>query len=158
MITLFRYNWNVREDWFTWCEQLPSEELLRQRTGGLGSILHNLFHIVDVEYSWINFLQDKPEFEEPFSNYQSLEQVKALSDAFHVEVKAFLDGWSNEMENHTVTEIRENGQTTKFTHGEILRHVIAHEIHHIGQLSVWSRELGRKPVTANLIGRGLFEN
>lgn len=36
-----------------------------------------------------------------------------------------------------------------------MRHVIAHEIHHVGQLSVWAREMGRQPVTANLIGRGL---
>lgn len=39
--------------------------------------------------------------------------------------------------------------------GEIMRHVIAHEIHHIGQLSVWARQMGHKPITANVIGRGL---
>lgn len=36
-----------------------------------------------------------------------------------------------------------------------MRHVIVHEIHHIGQISVWVRELGYEPVSANLIGRGL---
>ncbi|HDR5875335.1 TPA: damage-inducible protein DinB, partial [Bacillus anthracis] len=30
-----------------------------------------------------------------------------------------------------------------------------HEIHHIGQLSIWARELNLRPVSANLIGRGL---
>ncbi|MDQ0913885.1 putative damage-inducible protein DinB [Paenibacillus sp. V4I5] len=42
-------------------------------------------------------------------------------------------------------------------YGEVMWHVIAHEIHHIGQLSIWSREIGKKPVTANLIGRGLYD-
>jgi uncharacterized damage-inducible protein DinB len=46
----------------------------------------------------------------------------------------------------------------KYTIGEVLRHIIAHEIHHIGQLSVWSRELGLQPVTANLIGGNLLNN
>lgn len=36
-----------------------------------------------------------------------------------------------------------------------MRHMIAHEIHHIGQLSVWAREIGKKPVSANLIGKEL---
>lgn len=36
-----------------------------------------------------------------------------------------------------------------------LRHVIVHEIYHIGQISVWTRELNIQPVSANLIGRGL---
>lgn len=33
-----------------------------------------------------------------------------------------------------------------------MRHAIAHEIHHIGQLSIWARELGRKPVSVTLSG------
>lgn len=43
----------------------------------------------------------------------------------------------------------------KFTYAEVIRHVIAHEVHHVGQLSVWVRESGLKPVSANFIGRGL---
>lgn len=41
--------------------------------------------------------------------------------------------------------------------GEVIRHVIAHEIHHAGQLSIWSREIGKQPISANLINRGLFD-
>ena len=53
MLKLFEYNWQVREEWFTWCEDVPEEELLNNRVGGVGSILYTLFHIIDVEYSWI---------------------------------------------------------------------------------------------------------
>jgi uncharacterized damage-inducible protein DinB len=44
----------------------------------------------------------------------------------------------------------------RFTKGEILRHLIAHEIHHMGQLSIWVRDLGLQPVSASVTGRGLF--
>jgi hypothetical protein len=37
MLTLFRYNWQVREEWFKWCKQVPAEELLRHRVGGTGA-------------------------------------------------------------------------------------------------------------------------
>ena len=155
MKTLFRYNWKIRDEWFDWCEQVSKEELLRKRVGGVGGILHTLFHIVDVEYSWINLLQGKPEFNDPFTDFQSLEKVRSLSEAFHIEVTDFLNKWSDEMENYTISETRENGQIMTFTYGEILRHMIAHEIHHVGQLSVWARELDLRPVSANLIGKGL---
>ncbi len=53
MLKLFQYNWQVRDDWFTFCEDMSDEELLKKRVGGFGSILHTLFHIVDVECMWI---------------------------------------------------------------------------------------------------------
>ncbi|MFD1020983.1 DinB family protein [Thalassobacillus hwangdonensis] len=158
MQKLFEYNWQVREDWFTWCESVPEEELLKERVGGIGSILYTLFHIVDVEYSWICGLQGDPEPEEPpFDSYASLSKVRELSEQYHKEVESFITSWSDEMENLQLTEVGSNGKTFTYRYGEVMRHVIAHEIHHIGQLSIWSREIGRQPVTANLIDRGLFE-
>lgn len=37
---------------------------------------------------------------------------------------------------------------------QVLRDVMGYEIHHIGQLSIWARELNLQSVSANLIGRG----
>ena len=56
MNMFFQYNWHVRDDGFTWCEDVPEEELSKKRVGGLGSILYTLFHVVEVERSWIEFL------------------------------------------------------------------------------------------------------
>lgn len=156
MLKLFEYNWQVRQDWFNWCQEVSQEELMKKRTGGIGGILHTLFHIVDVEYSWLCVLQGKPEFTEPFESYASLQQVMELSERFHEEVRSFVMSWTDEMEMKVLTDISPKGEPVTFKHGEIMRHVIAHEIHHVGQLSVWSREAGKAPVTANLIRRGLF--
>jgi uncharacterized damage-inducible protein DinB len=155
---LFQYNWQVRYDWFTWCEDIPEEELLKKRVGGVGSILYNLFHIVEVEHSWIHFLKTQRDpGEPPFEEYGSLEKVIALSNKYHKEIEPFVMSWTNEMESRTITITNSEGQSTTLKHGEIMRHIIAHEIHHVGQLSVWARELGREPVAAGLIFRGLFE-
>ncbi|KMP27068.1 DUF664 domain-containing protein [Bacillus albus] len=152
MHTIFQYNWQVRDDWFKWCEQLSEEELLRNRIGGVGSILETLFHIVDVEYSWISALQGKEDNEPQFQDYQSIQKVKALSDLYKRGLDDFLQLWSSSLE----CKILKASWTDKtYTYGEVLRHVIVHEIHHIGQLSIWARELNLQPVSANLIGRGL---
>ncbi|WP_339201448.1 DinB family protein [Peribacillus sp. FSL P2-0133] len=155
MQTFFRYNWMVREDWYRWCEELSEEELLRNRTGGMGSKLHTLFHIVDVEWSWIRLLQGKTDFQESFDSYKSLNKVRKLDAEFHLEVENFVNNWDASMENQLFYDTLQDGRIVTDTWGEIMRHTIAHEIHHIGQLSLWARELGKKPVSANLIGRGL---
>lgn len=147
MEMLFRYNWQVRNDWFSWCEEMSVEELLKLRVGGVGTVLRTLFHIVDVEQAWIlQGLQSKPEFHYRYEDYQSLVAVRKLSDSCRPRIWDFVQKWSDDLENNKLDN---------FTYGEVMRHVIAHEIHHIGQLSIWARELGRQPVTANLIGRNL---
>lgn len=155
MKTLFTYNWMIREEWFKWCEDVPLEELLKNRTGGVGGILHTLFHIIDVEWSWIRVLQGKPDFQETFEGYQSLEKVKELDELFRKEVRSFVQGWENIYENELLQETRQDGSVEMLTWGEVMRHTIVHEIHHVGQLSIWSREIGKQPVSANLIGKGL---
>lgn len=154
---MFRYNWLVREDWYRWCEDVSETELLRARTGGIGGILHTLFHMVDVEWSWIRALQGKPDFQESFNAYDSLAKVRELDRAFRMDVESFVLAWDNSMEHRPHLDPQPNGKVAVDTWGEIMRHVIAHHIHHAGQLSVWAREVGKKPVSANVIGRGLME-
>lgn len=156
MQPFFRYNWIVREQWYAWCEEVSEEELLKARTGGVGSILKTLFHIADVEYSWIMFMQDKPEFHDPFESYASLDRVRALDRRLRPDVEAFVSAWEPFMETRPLPGMRPDGTPEVHAWGEVMRHVIAHEIHHIGQLSVWAREIGRAPVSANLIRKGLI--
>ncbi|MFC0189422.1 DinB family protein [Fictibacillus aquaticus] len=157
METFFRYNWQVREEWYRWCEDVPGEELLRVRTGGIGGILHTLFHIVDVEWSWIQVLQGKQDFQESFDGYNSLEKVRKLDADFRQDVKTFVQAWDSSMETRPFYDPKPDGTVYIDAWGEVMRHTIAHQIHHIGQLSIWSREIGKQPVSPNLIGRGLIK-
>lgn len=150
--TMFHYNWQVREDWYRWCEDISPEDLIRDRIGGAGGILFTLFHIIDVEWSWIRSLQGKQNFQENFEVYNRLRKLDA---EFQEEVRPFVLNWEEKLEKKIFTDIRPDGSSASYAWGEVMRHVIAHEIHHIGQLSVWAREIGKKPVSANLIGRGL---
>lgn len=152
MIKFFEYNWQVRDEWFDWCNLLTPDELLKDRRGGVGNILYTLFHIIDVEYSWIRGIQGKEDIVFQFADYNTLEKVKSLSDTFRIEIvvglKTNLDESKDELVNVPWDE-------DEYTKDEILHHIIAHEIHHIGQLSVWARELELSPIPANFIGRKL---
>ena len=152
MIIFFEYNWQVRDEWFEWCNQLSNEELIKGRTGGVGSILYTLFHIIDVEYSWLRGIQGKEDVVAQFADNNTLYKVKSLSDTFRKEIADFLKSNLDELKKELVSIPWDED---KYTVDEILHHIITHEIHHIGQLSVWARELEISPVSANFIGREL---
>lgn len=158
MIQMFRFNWEVREEWFDWCKQVDEEELIKTRIGGMQSILHNLYHIVLVEYEWINDLRVNSftNYQYSFSDYNSLDKIIKLSNSFRPSIEEFVQSWSSDQELKIFYGKRDDGSQYQYFYGEILRHVIAHEIHHMGQLSVWSREIEKNPVHANLVGRNLF--
>ncbi|WP_243296733.1 DinB family protein [Bacillus litorisediminis] len=157
MLKLFEYNWQVRKDWLDWCDEVQEEELLKKRVGGPGSILYTMFHIIECEYAWISALQGKPMPEEPpFEDYAGVQKLRNYSARCHEEIAPFIYAWNRGMETRILSDKNSAGKWETFQYGEIMRHVIAHEIHHIGQLSIWSREIGKQPVTANLIRRGLF--
>ena len=153
VLPLFAYNWQVRDEWFAWCNQLSAEQLGKDRTGGPGSILYTLFHIVDVEYSWIRGIMGETDVVFNFEDYNTLEKVCALSHTLRSEIVDFLQtlagGCQEGLEEYVTVAWDEN----PYTKQEILLHIVAHEIHHMGQLSVWARELGLRPVSANVIGR-----
>ncbi|MDP4084579.1 MAG: DinB family protein [Bacillota bacterium] len=152
MIKFFEYNWKVRDEWFEWCKQFDTEELLKERKGGVGSILYTLFHITDVEYSWIRGIQGKEDVVFQFKDYNSVGKVKFLSDKLRNEIAEFLKTNFGILKEKVISV---SWDEEKYTTDEILHHIIAHEIHHIGQLSVWSRELDLPPISANFIGRKL---
>ncbi|MGZ9697269.1 DinB family protein [Bacillus safensis] len=152
MNKFFEYNWQVRDEWISWCHQLTTEELLQDRIGGVGSILYTLFHIMDVEYSWIRGIQGKEDVVLNFDDYKTLAKVKTLSTTLRHEIVEFLKSHLDEKQDRIVTVPWDEDEYTK---NEILHHIIAHEIHHIGQLSVWAREKELTPVSANFIGRKL---
>lgn len=152
MIKFFEYNWQIRDEWFDWCNQLTIKELLIDRSGGVGNILYTLFHKIDVEYSWIRGIQGKEDVVFQFDHYNTLEKVKFLSDKLRNEMDEFSKTNIDDLKEQSVS-VPWNEE--EYTVNDILHHIIAHEIHHIGQLSVWSRELELQPVSSNFIGREL---
>ncbi|WP_064093504.1 DinB family protein [Rossellomorea aquimaris] len=153
MIEMFKYNWQVREDWIKWCENIPYDELVKERIGGMGSILKTLFHVIDCEQIWINQIRDRPVEVKDIHLITALQEVVDYSNNTKLLTNSFLVGWNIEIEQKEIRKKRKNGEMISFTFKKILQHIIAHEIHHIGQLSIWARELGEKPVSSDLIFR-----
>jgi uncharacterized damage-inducible protein DinB len=154
---LYEYNWQVRDEWFELLESISDEEFIKPRIGGLKSISETLFHIVVVEYYWMSGLLNK--LAERFSSedFKYLGDIKKLSTKLQPTVMEFVSQWDAEMESKVFEAHNPSGNLEQFTYGEVMRHVLIHEIHHVGQLSIWARELDLEPVSANFIRRGLMK-
>ena len=60
----------------------------------------------------------------------------------------FKNQWTAEQADKILNIDLGNDNRVYCTHGEAIRHIIAHEIHHIGQLSIWAREIGMEPISS----------
>ncbi len=83
-------------------------------------------------------------------------EIIQLSRDLRIEVKSFIKLWNSEMEHKTLNIDFGGGNGILCTYGEAIRHIIAHEIHHLRQLSIWAREIGINPINVNFIHRGIF--
>ncbi|MCP6683595.1 DinB family protein [Bacillus nakamurai] len=146
MKKLFQYNWTVRDEWFTVCEELSREELTKPRTGGMGSILRTLFHIIDVELSWARAILGKDDVSFVESDFTTIQDLRKLSEQYREDVIDAVSGRGIDL-------VKPGWMNQTFPKEDILRHILAHEIHHMGQLSVWAREIGIEPISANVVSR-----
>ncbi|WP_026691293.1 DinB family protein [Alteribacter aurantiacus] len=149
MLKLFTYNWEVRNDWIEWCEGISYEELVKERTGGMKSLLQNLYHVINCEHLWVSHMLGEPVERIEVS---TLEEVKAFSKRTKERTLRFLEGYEKEA-NDVLALTGKDGQERTFPFEQVLYHIITHEVHHIGQVSVWAREMDRKPVRTDLIAR-----
>lgn len=154
---LFTYNWQIRDQWFSLLEPLPVRTLIKKRTGGRGSISHTLFHIIQVEYNWMAHLLELDFFEEDPGAYRSICSLRQLSQLLHRPIAAFLNDYTEETGRLSIDVVQEDGTRQVTTYRQVLNHLILHEAHHSGQLSVWARELQLQPVAADYLGHARRE-
>ena len=143
---LFNYNWKVREEWFEWCEKIPPEELMKERIGGMKSFLHTLFHVIDCEQIWVHQMLKEPVIEKDIQTIQSLQEVKEYARTTRESTERLL----SEIQYNLQKELVINDKF-KFSYEKVLNHIVTHEVHHIGQLSIWARERGIAPVNSDLL-------
>ena len=156
MIDLFQYNWDVRNDWLTWCESLSEDEFHQERLGGMKSFRETLLHITDCELLWLNtILGERITYDNRETLYH-LEEIKQYCSFVQLQTEAFIANIEPGDDERIIAVTRRDGTVLHFSQKKIVAHMITHEIHHIGQLSVWAREIGLKPVSSDLIIRNIY--
>lgn len=113
-------------------------------------------HVIDCEQIWVNQMQGTPVIIKEINRISSLNDVKTFSNLTKPATEGFIKSHTSEAGDRILVVKSRNGTTKSFSYDKIIAHIISHEIHHIGQLSVWSRDIGLKPVSSDLIFRDLI--
>ncbi|AIF67402.1 hypothetical protein GZ22_12645 [Terribacillus saccharophilus] len=148
-LSSLQYSWHVRYSWLEWCKSIPVTELNKSRTGGQGSILETLLHIIDVENSWINAIRGKNDVPLTIQDYNTLASVEEIS----TQTMEMADTFIREELPHLQIdkEINVSWDDSKYSVDSILHHIIFHSVHHMGQLSIWARQMNRAPVAISYL-------
>lgn len=86
---------------------------------------------------------------------RTIDEVKSFSEQTKYITKSFIESLSPK-DTPGILEVKtKKGNTVSYTYDKLIKHIVSHEIHHIGQISVWSREVGGKPVSSDLLFRDL---
>ena len=72
-----------------------------------------------------------------------LNTIKTYSDFVKSHTQYFIQQLPSDYENRIIKITKRDQTILHFSQKKILAHIITHEIHHIGQLSIWASSFNR---------------
>ena len=142
-ILLFSHWEQVRADLYATIDKFREDELGYIPFTGSWSVGQIMLHIAECEDHWLHALV-RHEFEPPvdyqLSEYPDKATIKQVLSAAHNRTLRFLQ----ELEEQDLDReyLTRHGETFKLSW--IIWHVLEHEIHHRGELSLMLGQLGRE--------------
>lgn len=138
-------HWNqLHRDLLWTVDQFSQDELTHVPFEGSWPVGEIMVHIPDAEDGWFRYvvkreLQDWPGF--TLEQYPDKSSIKGLISEVHARTETFLDSLELSDLKRPVTQPWNNKEIPL---GWIIWHVLEHEIHHRGELSMILGTLGRE--------------
>jgi len=141
---IFSHWKQVRADLLSTIDLFNEDELSYTPGTTSRTVGRTMLHIADAEDGWFRYVVTKELSEWPkqftLENYPNREAIKKVLTEVHTSTEAYLDI----MEESDLTRMIESPWGDKFHLGWIVWHVLEHEIHHRGELSMILGLLGRE--------------
>ncbi len=142
--TLFGHWDLVRQGLLTVVQTFDGDELAQRPFPSSWSVHEIICHIANTEAGWIHFAawRKLDTWPEPYTavDYPTIADLVNLLNTIHAQTEVWLASLTLEDLNNVVSF----GDGEIFTVGWIIWHVIEHEIHHRGELSLYLGQLGHK--------------
>ena len=110
----------------------------------VGIPISQVVNAADAEEGWFRYVIDKKCDQWPsqftVENYPTLTEIRSVLEQVHTETEAFLDSLGNE----DLEKIINTPWDESIPLGWIIWHVLEHEVHHRGELSLILGMLGRE--------------
>jgi uncharacterized damage-inducible protein DinB len=133
----------VRADLLSTLDEFEDQELNFAPYEGSWSVGEIALHIANAEEGWFQYVLKKEMDEWPdeysLEDYPTLAAIKSLLSEVHSRTDKYLDS----LEADAAKRVVETPWGTTITLGWVVWHVLEHEIHHRGELSLMLGMLGR---------------
>lgn len=132
--------------------QLDDEEFNRNLNSSFPSVGQTLAHVVAADWLWLSRWRGTSPTAIPNSwHLSSLHQIRKQWKAIEEDRSAFLADLSAEDVMEEVSYKTTSGLEHRAPLWQLLRHVVNHSTYHRGQVTTMIRQLGRKPVSTDLV-------
>jgi len=137
-------HWNqVRDDLLSTIDMFKEDELMFVPFTGSWSVGKIMLHIADCENYWLHFVV-RHEIEEwsyyDLVNHPTTPAIKEVLESVRNKTMPFLDS----LDESDLDEVYKTPEGEAFTLRWIIWHVLEHEVHHRGELSLVLGLLGRQ--------------
>jgi uncharacterized damage-inducible protein DinB len=143
---LIDYNYWARDRQLQACAALSQEQFLRPLGASFPSVRDSLAHLVAVEWIWLERWRGRSP--QSLLSAEKFPTLAAISERWSVverELRAFLDGLSDEALERPFTYVNLKGETWTYVLWRAVFHVLNHQSYHRGQVTTQLRQLGVQP-------------
>jgi uncharacterized damage-inducible protein DinB len=134
----------VRDELFDTMDKFSEAELLYKPFPSSWTVGEIMLHIVDTEDGWIRYVVTRELKKWPkqytIENYPTIKEIKSALEAVHLYTLQYLESQQDEDPSRLIAT--PSGEDISLLW--IVWHVIEHEIHHRGELSLILGMLGRE--------------
>jgi uncharacterized damage-inducible protein DinB len=149
---LYAYNAWANDRIFGAVGGLSQGEVARDLGSSFPSIRETLAHLVSSEWIWLTRWRGTSPTGIPASwDLSTLEALEGRWRAVDGELRAYVDGLSQEDIRRTVVYRNTTGQEFAAPLQQLLRHVVNHSTYHRGQVVTMLRQLGAEGVATDLV-------
>ncbi len=140
---LIDHNYWARDRQLQACAALSEEQFLRPLGGSFPSVRDTLAHLVAVEWIWLErWRGGSPRSLMSAEEFPTLAAISERWSAVEGELRAFVDGLSDEELERPFTYVNLRGETWTYPLWRALFHVVNHQSYHRGQVTTQLRLLG----------------
>jgi len=126
------------------CRSFTTDEIDRELPGfGNSTVRLQLHHIIGAEKYWIGVLQGRIDADEDAPDYPTIESLERYREQVFEATKTYLQSASQEALNTAREMMTWGGERPVLTPARVIARTVTHIYHHMGQVAVMCRLLGR---------------
>jgi uncharacterized damage-inducible protein DinB len=150
--TLYDYNSWANHRTLDACAPLTAEQFTRDLGSSFRSVRDTLVHICGAEWSWLERWHGRTPTAIPGpADYPDFESVRRRWTEVERNLLDYVASLSQEDVQRVIAFKTLAGQPNTLPLGQCLQHLANHSTYHRGQITVFLRQLGAKPIGTDLI-------